>query len=475
MATATFYNTSKRHNSTLVPSGGSDMEVVLKGGADLNAPLFLLSSGSIPNYSMMRFEGKYYFINKVRSVRNDLYELECSVDVLATYKANIQAMTPYVLYYTHNNTEISDGRLSTKTTATYASASGNFDTLGSTGGTNNAVILNVTGKDSCASYAVSQDIARTLLSDFSNWYEDPEISEPVPDSVFAEIVDGLYYFAKAIYKAVKQLLATGKADDSIRSAIMLPLPVSAIGGYEEQIVLGQYETGKNGYRVADRIFADGATVSIPWQASDWRRNAPYHEIFLYIPYVGLVSISPSDVQGLSSLTVSVVIDKTSGDSIFYVHDGSNTKVFGQYHTNLGASYAIGSSNVTPVQGATALASTVAGVAGSVLTGGLSTALSGASFLGLANAINGQPSTIGSNSGGAGLGISGGVKCFTIFHDTTVAPSSISDTAGTPANQVLSLSGVSGYVRTANASVSGSMTDDERQEINTLMNGGIYIE
>lgn len=120
MATATFYTTAKRHNSTLIPSGGTDLSVSLKNGCDLLAPTFYLDYNQVPTWSMMRFAGRYYFITGITSLRQDYWQIDAEVDVLATYKAQIRATRPFVLYADINNTEIIDNRLATKTTATYA-------------------------------------------------------------------------------------------------------------------------------------------------------------------------------------------------------------------------------------------------------------------------------------------------------------------------------------------------------------------
>ena len=64
---------------------------------------------------------------------------------------------------------------------------------------------------------------------------------------------------------------------------------------------------------------------------------------------------------------------------------------------------------------------------------------------------------------------------TIFHDTVVSPDSVSAFMGTPAMAVKSLSGLSGYVETRLFSVSGTMLENERIEINRFMDGGVYIE
>lgn len=486
MATATLYTLSKRHNSTLQPSGsGTDITVALKGGSDILTPVFTLNYTGIPTFNYMAFGGRYYFVTGIKNVREDLWEVSAAVDVLATYKTDIQSISAYVLFYTHTNTEISDKRLSIETTKTIDSAEGVFDTLGNGTGTDYAVVLNTIGDHSCDAYVTDQATAREILDDLENWFDNDDYSQggsgiqtDLDDPVFswATVEEAIKSFLQETLFFWKQWFATGKVSDNLRSAYMLPLPPSAIGGYTRHIMLGQYDTGIDATRVYDRIFSDGCTVSIPWQASDWRRNAPYHELYLYIPYIGVINLSPSDFINDTEINVSVSIDVTSGDAVFSVYTGTN-RYIGQYCTNVGASFAIGTSNVQMAQSVnTLVGATVAGAA-ALASGG--TAAIAAAFTGgtlsLANDISGNPTCIGANMGGAVLGLTDKVICYTVFHDTTVSPGSVSAVKGTPYNGVISLSGISGYVQTAAASVAGNMTDTEREEINTLLDGGIYIE
>ena len=116
------------------------------------------------------------------------------------------------------------------------------------------------------------------------------------------------------------------------------------------------------------------------------------------------------------------------------------------------------------------------------TGGAAALAIGAGAIaGEFNAMTPIPSSVGGTGGGAILGLRGGagdgfaLRCMTIFHDTNIAPDSVSAVIGTPANAVKSLSGLTGYVETRNFSVSGAMTDRERADINRLLDGGVYIE
>lgn len=471
MATLTYWTFAKRHNSTKAPTGaGTQVTVNLKGGSDLLTPVFTLNYSGTPSFSYMLFEGRYYFVTGIKNVRQDLWEITGSVDGPATYKADIQAMTPYVLYYTHTNTEITDHRLSTKTTQVTQSENGSFSDFGK--GT--CYVISVVGQDTVGQFAIDlNDLKEIVNQSFLDTLQNQIDATPLP------LTDSLVDFAQYITDLLKNEALTftyvGKIADCIRNCYALPIRYQSWGGSSETIYIGKASSGKTGYMLSssERILHDSATVNIPWQATDWRRNAPYHEIYLYIPCIGLTTISPSDVVGETALHVDLTLDKLSGDVIINV--GTASKVLAQYTTNVAVNYPIGFSNVDPAGAITSVTGAVSALSGAV-NPAIGAAVAG---LGLANIIQPQPESIGSNGGGAFLGLVGytgyKVYCFTIFHNTTVAPSDVSAEKGTPYNGVLSLANVSGYVQTAGASVSGSMTDTEREQINQLMDGGIYIE
>lgn len=471
MASASVYTLSKRHNSTLKPTGtGTVIDVYLKGGSDILSPVFTLNSASIPTFNYMSFEGRYYFVTGIRNVRDQLYEVSCQVDVLATYKADIQAASAYVLYYTHSNTEISDKRLSAKTTQVTQSDNGSFSEFGK--GT--CYVLSVVGQNTVGQFAIDlNDLAGIVNQNFLDTLENQIDATPLP--LTDSLVDFAQYVTDLLKNEALSFTYVGKIADCIRNCYALPIRYAAWGGSSETIYIGRASSGKTGYKLAsnERILTDSATVNIPWQATDWRRNAPYHEIYLYIPCIGVTTISPSDVIGETALHVDLTLDKLSGDVIINV--GTASKVLAQYTTNVAVNYPVGFSNVDPAGAITSVAGAVGALSGAV-NPAIGAAIAG---LGLTNIIQPQPETIGSNGGGAFLGLVGytgyKVYCFTIFHDTTVTPGSVSAVKGTPYNGVLSLSGISGYVQTADASVAGSMTDTEREEINNLLNGGVYIE
>lgn len=476
----TLYEFRKRYNSTMLPTnpeGQLTTSVVLKEDCSFVKPIFIINGNVsiFSNYNYVGFNGTFYWITDCIARANNLVEIVCNIDVLATYKAYILDSTQYVLYANVANTEITDKRIPTLTTTVRSVSTNSFDVLGSAG---YSVVVSVIGQNSTSEYALTIEQARSLLLNFDDWYVSlSDIPYPYEPSLGEEIASTIAYIGKLLYGAFNQIVGSKNAADCVRSAFLIPLNVSSIGGYSETISLGSYKTNITGLRVSDRIFSDGVELTIPWQAADWRRNSPYTEIFVVVPYLGVVSINASEVIGLSTLHVSVMMDKCTGDSIFTIWGLNSNHVLGQYATNLGSSFAIGSSNLNPANTATNLATAAAGAAALISgVGGVAAVAAGGSVgLGITNAMTPQANSIAVNSGIAATGFTGKCSCYVVYHDTIVSPHADTAVIGEPYSKAVRLETLSGYVQTQNASVSVPAKEEVVQQLNSLLDGGIYIE
>ena len=179
--TITAYNFSKRVNSTKQPAGltGTDYSVVLKDRTSYENPVFLLSTETLPAFNYVQWGTWYYFVDDIVVVRNDLYEVKCSVDVLATYKTEIGQTSAFILYDTAANTEIPDHRLSTKTSVTYAQefSPGSFNMFEAS----QTIIVGIVGQDSTNHWAMDAATARTLLAGLDNWMDNISLKWPEYD------------------------------------------------------------------------------------------------------------------------------------------------------------------------------------------------------------------------------------------------------------------------------------------------------
>ena len=116
--TVNLYTFSKRENSTKRPtSGGTSYSCTLLDETSLMNPTFKLSIASNPigkNYAYVPDFNRYYFINDIRSYQNFWY-IDCTCDVLASFKDTIGAESHYVLRSASNYDEyICDNRYGAK-------------------------------------------------------------------------------------------------------------------------------------------------------------------------------------------------------------------------------------------------------------------------------------------------------------------------------------------------------------------------
>lgn len=478
--TVTLYQFQKRKNSTLQPSAlqGVELNCELKQPTSYKDPVFTFFVEDAFPWNYLQWDSWYYFIEDVVSVRNDLFEVHCRLDVLATYKTAIGATSAFVLYDTTANSEIIDTRLSQKTTATVRQNSDSF-AFASTG----CVVLGIVGgKDAdgegkTGMFAMSEANAAALLDSVSDWVTDSNgLDLSIPSSV--QGIDGAAeYLVKGLYTYISQFLATGKAPDCIKSAIWLPVsPEDFIGGSDEPIYLGQYNTGIRGRRLSVGTANNrNVTIAIPWQATDWRRNAPYHQIYISIDNAGIVAIPPSEIIDCSSLLITAELSASGAIRYEICRTTGNAKPILTMQGQIGGSYLVGSSNINPV---TAMAGSIGGILGfgaSLGAPGVSQAVGGgaASIMGAMSSLQPVPHSVG--GGGGGFVGTYGVTVTSVFHDTNVSPDSVAARIGTPSMAVKTIGSLSGFIQTRGASVNASCYDDVRAEINSLMDGGFFYE
>ena len=474
MATAKFFTTAKRHNSTLIPTGGTVLNVSLKNGCDLLAPTFYLDYASVPAWSMMQFAGRYYFITGVTSLRQDYWQIDAEVDVLATYKSNIQATTAFVLYDASVNSEIIDNRLAMVTTKTTQMQSVGLDpSLFRTGGT---FAVSVVGQQTSAVYLI------TSVNDLKNLVTPSSLEEQVTDELddidtglsgdlLSDICKSINGLANVLKKSVKMETGTVNMYQYIKSVVWYPWQF-AIDGAVQEVYLGDFKSVYRGAPVVNPLqLLESVDVPIPWQASDWRRNAPYTHVYVYLPFIGEFEIPSSEIIGETSLTALYSVNKYNGNLNCELHT-SGGAILGYFSAQTGLQVPIGTTTTDFANMATSVLQGVGAAAAASAGQFFPAAAMAANSIASAKPIT---SFIGGGSGGAASRLDISVRCWTVFHNTSVEPNTVGAVIGTPTMAHHSLAQKTGYVQTQDASVGGSMTDTERQRINQLLDGGIYIE
>ena len=476
MATVSFGSFSKRRNSTKQPTAFTDSRTVtLKESCSQERPVFICTGNDF-NYNYCIWDNKYYFIDEIVSLKNNMIEIQCIMDPLATYKTEILNTVAYVLYDTVSNTELPDNRLPIKTTKSVQANSAACPLVPDAGGT---YILSLTGAHGTTGvYKCSQSEVAALIDDLNDIYDnlfDYEQQHPAPNppTGSVNVYDWFEYWiewAQWLWGSVKypitQLFGSGNIPENIRECRYLPFNIGTTAG-TTHIYLGTFETQQDLSKLVTDTVVRSATVSIPWQASDFRRRSPYTEVYLYIPYIGMVRLSSENLAGQSSITVDYAISVRDGSVVCTVSSGS--EVLGQYPGNVSASVPIGFSNISLSKAGQAVLSGVISAAAKNI------GAVGMSALNFADSVTPNYTCIGGLDGIAGIASPQNIVCYTVFHDTIVAPNTQLQTVGSPSMCPKALSGLTGYCQCLDAHVEAPATVSELAAIDGFLNSGFFIE
>lgn len=481
-------NFSKRLNSTKQPTGGTTVGVTLKTPTDILAPVF--TSASIPDTAnYIQAFGRYYFA-KCRYVTNDIKEFTCTLDVLASYKSNIQASTFFVSYSANSaDTWLPDTRVPIKsdTVQGIATATAPFISL-----TNGFYVLTVNGKSGCVAYVCTLIQLQQLIDSVDNW------RTTTIDDILSGQGSGVTYDWSTIEKGLESVgtmltqsdvvgNAYANATSCIRSCIYVPLDDSNFTiGSIEPIYLGEFETGVYAYRCKTHPVASTLqSISIPWHFNDWRR-ATCENVSIYLPFVGCVQLPANELTGVDTLEVRSTVSAVDGTMSYGVFAG--TTLIGSYGANLAVNYPIGINQQASagqilqsiIQGAEKIASV--GIQSTLSPISMASAAATSAIAGISagyDVLNTSkqtyPSVIGSFGGGTGIGLGNSIRVATICHNPVIDPANMAATMGRPAMKPLSLANLTGYCQCANASIDIPGTDAEKNAINSYLNSGFFIE
>lgn len=439
-----FYNHTKRENSTLRPTGAGDSRsVLLKDDTSIYNPTFIMAD-DVTEYNYCRWGVRYYYIRDIVVAKNQRFEVECALDVLATFKEEIGNVSAFSLYASSGfNDGIPDDRLSTVDTASIQSANlGLFDGAAGAGTYILQYATSASTKGPCGILWLSDSDAKV-------------VSAALNDTGFNDFLDN---FAKQLVGAY----------DALISCRYVPLNWYALGtsGGTKSVVLAGYATSAVGKVPSDVVTYTGS-ISIPWQFSDFRNLSPYTSLLLYLPGYGFLEINPADVIGKSSLAIRATCDGITGD-VFYVVDN-----IARCSTNISSPIAIGTTGTNSFGVAGGLVSAGVNLLGGNVMGA-SADLFGAALASVQRTVG----VCGSNGGLAGVfanvGTSGmTVRLYSICHNTSDNPADMASSHGRPVRAVQGV--VGGYNQFVNASVSCNAPDMIKQQINGYLNGGFFYE
>lgn len=467
----------KKRNSTLQGVVDNTLPCRLKDSTAEDSPTFLFSINEFP-FNYVKWGSNYYFVDSVTYVRNNLIEVSCTLDYLATYKQDILNTTAFVSYSNVSGGQwLIDSRIpisSQVEVLTQSSTStGPFEEGGH-------YMLTVLGKTGCNVYSVTIDQISDLISDIQDSLSDIETD-------LLEYTD-MELLAKTALQTDLLGNAFANAPQCIKSCKWVPFSEFNLGSVSDTIYLGNLATKVQAFkqRIVPRLVT--SILTIPWKYSDWRRQV-CEDISLYLPFVGIVSLPMTSIILYDRITIEASFTMADGSLTYMIYAGSASvegragTPIGIYHANCAIDYPIGINQASSV--GDIATSVVNGIDKTVSIAINSTSAAGAAagaVLGLATTaydvadtvFTTKPSFIG-GSGGSGAGFDLHYRIINNVHPTLIEPSSIQSTLGVPTMQVLPLSSCSGYCKTANAHVAAPAHASVLADIDNTINTGFYIE
>lgn len=247
-------------------------------------------------------------------------------------------------------------------------------------------------------------------------------------------------------------------------------------GGTQNIKVGYLDSGVSSKVVDEQyIHIDCGTVNLYERYANVFDYAPYTEINLYLPFVGIVPVDVADVMR-GRVNVVYHIDVITGAvlvEVKIVRDGSAGGVIYQYTGSCAEHYPLSSGSYMGI--VTGAAGIVGGIAATIATGGATAPM----LLGAAAGIGGMHANIQRSSSFTANAGAMGIKkpYFIISRPQTAMAQNYGHYVGRGANTLVLLSNLKGYCKVKEIYlVNGNtgMTDAEQTKIKSLLKEGVVV-
>lgn len=246
----------------------------------------------------------------------------------------------------------------------------------------------------------------------------------------------------------------------------------AISG-AQNIKVGYLDSGVSANVVSNQYTTiDCGTVTLSEYFHNVFDYAPYTQINLYLPFIGIVNLDNADVMR-SSIHIIYHVDVLSGACLAEVkvtRDGAGGTLY-QYTGNASVTLPISSGSYMGI--VTSIASIAGGIAGTIASGGAALPML-ASAAGSALNARAKVEHSGGFSGNAGA-MGGKIPYLIISRPQVALANNFQKYIGYPANYTTKLSNCSGYVKVLECHVENvNATNTELTEIESLLKEGVLV-
>lgn len=474
-----FYIFNKKSNSTARPNNSTTKleldNVQVKTPSSINQPLLQIAKGNFDisyNYVYIREFDRYYFVQDI-TYNMGVWLVSCVVDVLGSYKEDILNSYQYVLRSASDyNGNILDMLYGTEASSNYydvTSASTvidpdnqiSFPNYYNATYTDGVFIIGVISNNNSGVtyYQLSYLGFKNLINYLMNYV--PSDMSDVSSGIAKSLLDPLQYITTCLWYPVSMTRGFTPVINSIN-----------IGGYDISVI------GLGGGVIENRQVHFRSTISIPKhpQADDYpyTQLEPFSRYNLFFEPFGNIPLDSTKLYGASSLSLDWYVDVPTGEAELFINN--DNLLVSNVSSLIGVQIRLSQLVNDIIGGAVNLGGAIAGTIANAVIGNVAGAvISGVS--GIASTVNSmlpQLSTRGCEGSFLPYGL--GEPKLHAFYNKQLSTNR--SRYGRPLCEGRDLNTLSGYVLCSNATVNYSIfapTSYEADEVNNLLNSGVYLE
>lgn len=321
--------TNKRVNSTKdTISNPTTLNCTLKDPTSMQAPTFIVSGlNKLTVYNYAKFLNRYYWVDDIVWTTNNIQEVHCHLDRLATFKTDISNYSCYVAFgdAAHKTVYKDDPRFGPDHKLLWSAGAGHSGdtTMGMTS-TGTIIVVAQNSSTSFAyagitTYAMSMSTFIVMLRSFSGIvYSDIQTWSTTD---FIDVIKNYI---------IRLFTGGGQAIDNIRSAVWVPVPYSywQSNCYLEtnEIALGPYSiTLDSGNTVCvvepNKVETGNAVINIPRPLPvlgyPWLSSTKYRVVQLTHP-CGYLNINCDALMETDKAYLWWAFHKTTGDYVIKI-------------------------------------------------------------------------------------------------------------------------------------------------------------
>lgn len=456
------YTFSKKRNSTARPTGtGTAYDVYLKDGTSVESPVFLIDGVNLA-FNYAKWNDHYYFIDDIVLSLNNIYEIHCSHDVLATFKTEIGNSTQFVERSASSNDPMINDVLVTQQqdVAQVKEAT-----------------TTISGQNASISPTPGTYLIQTFGRSGVHLYGFSDLNQ-----ILGILNNDAYGMTNNQLEGLIQTIGMNLLDVSayVSNVRWVPFDLATFNGSVNYIEVSFWVldkgTGFQAKEISDRSLSISGTINKPVNLyDDFRSQSPrFTNYMLYLPGVGTVSLNALDVEAYT-LSYTMNFDIFTGEVMYFLYAqlGLDRHIIGSYSGKLACEIPYSSSR-TDVW---SIVDTLTGI-----SGGASQGMSGAAGIGLAvgqaevkaveNVLN------PSHSFNSAVGNISKIRAFPDIRLSVANYGSkdfLTAVAGRPLYEWRVINTLSGFVKCSNPSIDIAGYSGDKDAVNGYLASGFYYE